>query len=368
MIDFIRKPEGKILIAGFLIMFLGFVNLIYIKENSFLSSYSFKQFVWIVVAVLICIMVTRLRLQTIKNLSIPFYIFSIILLIFVLLFGQKISGAKSWIKIGNFMSFQPSELVKISFIFVIAKFYSELGAYSKSYLVKYFLGISFFLVPFALIMLQPDLGSALMLLVVSLTVIISFSYNKKVLIVVGILMLALSIPIWNYGLKDYQKERVISFVSPENDPSGYGYNVIQSKVAIGSGKFLGKGLGNSSQAKLKFLPEKHTDFAFSVWAEQTGFLGSIFLIGLYSFLVVYSLLFLNKIKDSFLQVLLFGLSSYFFFHLLINISMTIGLFPVVGIPLLMFSYGGSSLICGAIALSLIALIVSDYKDVNRLGL
>ena len=120
-------------------------------------------------------------------------------------------------------------------------------------------------------------------------------------------MFTLSIPIWNYGLKDYQKERVISFVSPENDPSGYGYNVIQSKVAIGSGKFLGKGLGNSSQAKLKFLPEKHTDFAFSVWAEQTGFLGSILLIGLYSFLVVYSLLFLNKIKDSFLQVLLFGL-------------------------------------------------------------
>jgi rod shape determining protein RodA len=139
-------------------------------------------------------------------------------------------------------------------------------------------------------------------------------------------------------------------------------------VAIGSGKFFGKGLGNSSQGKLKFLPEKHTDFAFSVWAEQTGFLGSMIIIGLYSFIVIYSLLFLNKIRDSFLQVLLFGLSSYFFLHLLINISMTIGLFPVVGIPLLMFSYGGSSLICGAVSLSLMALIISEYRDVNRLGL
>ena len=368
MIRLIRSPEAKILIVGFLIMFSGFINLIFIKDNSFFSSYSFKQFVWIVVSVLIFIIITRLRLQTIKNMSIPFYVFSILLLIFVLMFGQEISGAKSWIKIGNFMSFQPSELVKISFIFVIAKFYSELGAYSKSYLVKYSIGTVFFLVPFILIMFQPDLGSALMLLIISLTVIISFSYNKKALIVISILILALSVPIWNYALKDYQKERIISFVSPENDPSGYGYNIIQSKVAIGSGKLTGKGLGNSSHGKLKFLPEKHTDFAFSVWAEQTGFLGSVFLISLYSFLVIYSLLFLNKIKDNFLQVLLFGLSSYFFFHLLINVSMTIGLFPVVGIPLLMFSYGGSSLICGAVALSLIALIVRDYKDVNRLGL
>ena len=179
-------------------MFSGFINLIFIKDNSFFSSYSFKQFVWIVVSVLIFIIITRLRLQTIKNMSIPFYVFSILLLIFVLMFGQEISGAKSWIKIGNFMSFQPSELVKISFIFVIAKFYSELGAYSKSYLVKYSIGTVFFLVPFILIMFQPDLGSALMLLIISLTVIISFSYNKKALIVISILILALSVPIWNY--------------------------------------------------------------------------------------------------------------------------------------------------------------------------
>ncbi len=368
MNNFLRKPEYKILTAGFCIMILSFINLIFIRDGAFLGSYSFKQLIWTIAAGIICFIVLRIRLQTLKNISVSLYILSIILLVFVLFFGDKISGARSWIKIGDFMSFQPSELVKISFIFIIAKFYSELGAYSKSYLVKYFLGLVFFLLPFALIMLQPDLGSALMLLIVSLTVIISFSYNQKILIIIILIIASLSVPIWSYALKDYQKERIVSFIYPEKDPSGYGYNVIQSKVAIGSGQLIGKGLGNSSQAKLKFLPEKHTDFAFSVWAEQTGFLGSIILIGLYAFIVIYSLYYLNKIKDNFLQVLLFGLSSYFFFHLFINVAMTIGFFPVVGIPLLMFSYGGSSLMCGAMALGIIALIISEYKDVNRLGL
>ena len=368
LINLLRKPESKILAAGFCIMLLSFINLNSIRDGAFLGSYSFKQLIWTFVAGLICLLVTRIRLQTIKEISVPIYILSILLLIFVLFFGQEISGAKSWIKIGDLMSFQPSELVKITFIFVVAKFYSELGAYSKSYLVKYLLGLIFFLLPCVLIMLQPDLGSALMLLIVSSSVIISFSYNRKVLFVIAIIVASLSLPVWNHALKDYQKERIVSFIYPERDPSGYGYNVIQSKVAIGSGKLVGKGLGNSSQAKLRFLPEKHTDFAFSVWSEQTGFLGALLLISLYSFIVIYSLFYLNKIKDNFLQVLLFGLSSYFFFHLFINVAMTIGLFPVVGIPLLMFSYGGSSLMCGSIALGLIALIISEYKDVNRLGL
>ena len=368
MIDYLRKPEGKIFSFGFLIMLLGLVNLFFIRNESFFNSYSFKQLIWIIIAGLIYFIVSRFRLQTLKQISIPFYIITLILLLFVLIFGDEISGAKSWIRIGSFMSFQPSELVKISFIFIIAKFFSDLGVYSRSLTIKYLLGFTFFFIPFFLIMLQPDLGSGLMLLIISLCTIISFSYNKKVLITLCMLITVSGFPIWNYGLEDYQKQRIISFMAPEKDPSGYGYNVIQSKVAVGSGELFGKGFGNSSQGKLKFLPEKHTDFAFSVWAEQTGFFGSLLLIGLYGFIVIFSLTFLQKIKDLFLQVLLFGLSTYFFFHLLINVSMTIGLFPVVGIPLLMFSYGGSSLMCGALALSLISLIISNYKDVNRLGL
>lgn len=368
MKQLLRKAEIKIFLAGFAIMLMSFFNLFAIREGSFFSSYSMKQLIWILISIVIFFLVTRIRLRFFRDISVWFYIFSIVLLLAVLFFGIKISGSKSWLKIGNFLSFQPSELVKITFIFVIAKFYSELGAYSKSYLIKYFLGFSFFLLPFILIMLQPDLGSALMLLLISLSIIISFSYNKKILIAIFLIITISAVPIWNLGLKEYQKKRVISFIYPEKDPSGYGYNVMQSKIAIGSGKLYGKGLGNSSQARLKFLPEKHTDFAFSVWAEQTGFIGALLLLSLYSFIVIYSLKYLARVKDSFLQVLLFGLSSYFFFHFIINVCMTIGLFPVVGIPLLMFSYGGSSLLCGTFALGLIALIIKEHKDDKRMGI
>lgn len=368
MRQLLRKAEIKIFLAGFAIMLMSFFNLLAIRDDSFFSSYSMKQLIWILISIVIFFLVTRIRLRFFKDISVWFYIFSIVLLLAVLFFGIKISGSKSWLRIGNFLSFQPSELVKITFIFIIAKFYSELGAYSKSYLIKYFLGFSFFIVPFILIMLQPDLGSALMLLLTSLSIIISFSYNKKILIAIFLIITISAVPIWNFGLKEYQKERVISFIYPEKDPSGYGYNVMQSKIAIGSGNLFGKGLGNSSQARLKFLPEKHTDFAFSVWAEQTGFIGALLLLSLYSFIVIYSLKYLARVKDSFLQVLLFGLSSYFFFHFIINVCMTIGLFPVVGIPLLMFSYGGSSLLCGTFALSLIALIIKEHKDYKRMSI
>tara|TARA_B100001964_G_C14232572_1_gene600781 strand:+ start:764 stop:1876 length:1113 start_codon:yes stop_codon:yes gene_type:complete len=367
LLQLARKPEYKILLAGLSIMLLSFVNLLFLEEVDFLNSYAFKQTLWIFVALVGSLMIRTLRLRMLKDISIPIYIISLILLILVLIIGERISGSKSWIKIGNLLSFQPSEFAKIALVFIIAKFYSELGSYSKSYIVKYILGLGFFILPFLLIVIQPDLGSGFMLFVIAISVIFSFSYNQKILLAVVLFFGLSAVPIWNYVLENYQKERIINFVNPEGDPSGYGYNAIQSKIAIGSGKILGKGLGKSSQGKFKFLPEKHTDFAFSVWAEQTGLIGSAILLGLFAFLVIYPLSFLSKIKDQFLQVLLFGMCSYFFFHFAINICMTIGLFPIVGIPMVMFSYGGSSLLCATIALAVISLILGDHQNYETLG-
>jgi rod shape determining protein RodA len=367
LLQLARRPEYKIFLAGFSIMLLGFVNLLFLEKVDFLNSYAFKQALWILIALVGSLMIRTLRLRMLKDISIPVYIVSLILLILVLVVGERISGSKSWIKIGSLLSFQPSEFAKITLVFIIAKFYSELGLYSKSYILKYTLGLGFFIFPFLLIIIQPDLGSGFMLFVVTLSVIFSFSYNRKILLAVVLFFGLSAVPIWNYMLEDYQKERIINFVNPERDPSGHGYNAIQSKIAIGSGKIFGKGLGKSSQGKFKFLPEKHTDFAFSIWAEQTGLIGSTILLGLFAFLVIYPLSFLNKIKDQFLQVLLFGMCSYFFFHFAINICMTIGLFPIVGIPMVMFSYGGSSLLCATIALAAISLILRDYKSYETLG-
>tara|TARA_B100000029_G_scaffold119241_1_gene112427 strand:- start:47648 stop:48760 length:1113 start_codon:yes stop_codon:yes gene_type:complete len=367
LVELWRKPEFKILFTGFFIMFLSFINLLFIEDVPFFKSYAFRQVFWIAIAIFTTLIIRNLRPKMVKDVSLPAYILSIILLVLVLFIGQEISGSKSWIKFGGLFSFQPSEFAKIAFVFIIAKFYSELGAYSKSFAIKYILGALFLLPPFALIIAQPDFGSGFMLLLVSLSIIFTFSYNRIFLIVIFLIFCIISVPLWNNYLKDYQKERIVNFINPEKDPRGYGYNAIQSKIAIGSGKITGKGFGNSSQGKFRFLPEKHTDFAFSVWAEQTGFVGSLFLIALFSFIVIYPLTFLNQIKDQFLQVLLFGMCSYFFFHFMVNICMTLGIFPVVGIPIVMFSYGGSSLLCASIALSIISLIIAEYRDYNQLG-
>ena len=185
-----RKPEFKILIVGCLIMFFSFINLLFIEEVDFVKSHSFKQLFWIIIATFLIFVITRIRLKTLKDISIPIYILSLILLILVLFVGEKISGSRSWLKFGNFLSFQPSELAKIAFIFIIAKFYSELGTYSKSYIIKYLLGFAFFIFPFLLITIQPDFGSAFMLFVVSLSIIFSFSYNKKILVSICLIFIS----------------------------------------------------------------------------------------------------------------------------------------------------------------------------------
>ena len=365
-LSFIEKPHNKILFVGYLIILFGCINLIQIDDQSIISIYSIKQFVWLILSIFITFFVRNIRLKTLKNISTLMYLISIILLVLVLFIGKEISGAKSWVKIAGF-TIQPTELIKISYVFLIAKLYSELGSYSASVLVKYVIGFSLFLIPFVLILLQPDFGSAFMLLLISMSVIIGFSFNKKFIISLIILAAVFALPIWNNYLEPYQKQRIINFINPENDPRGIGYNAIQSKISIGSGQFLGKGLGESSQAKFGFLPENHTDFAFSVWAEQMGFVGSLVLIALYFFLIIYPLSFLNDINDPFLKVVIFGISSYFFFHFIVNIFMTLGLFPVIGIPMILFSYGGSSLICSSFGFSILALIIRNYRDVNRLG-
>ena len=207
--NFLDKPYAKVIFVGYSIILLGCINLLQIQANENISIYSIKQFVWLVISLAITFFVLRLRLRTLKNISTFFYIFSIVLLILVLFIGKEVSGAKSWINILGF-TFQPTELIKISYVFLIAKIYSELGSYSGSLVIKYFIGFSLFLLPFILILFQPDFGSAFMLFVVSMSVILSFSFNKKYLL--GLILLAslISIPVWNNYLEPYQKQRIIN--------------------------------------------------------------------------------------------------------------------------------------------------------------
>jgi len=211
--------------------------------------------------------------------------------------------------------------------------------------------------PFALVVKQPDLGTAMMLVAIGGSMLLFVKVRKSILIT-ALLAVVIAVPVaWNFGLRDYQKNRVLTFLSPTTDPRGTGYNSIQSKIAVGSGKFWGKGFRKGTQAQLEFLPERHTDFIYSVLSEEWGFAGSIFVIGCFMILFLISTKIANQANDKFAALLIIGVMSYVFWHMFINIGMVIGLLPIVGIPLPLLSYGGTSMLttmCGLGVVSSVA--------------
>ena len=279
------------------------------------------------------------------------YFLFLLLLVSVLLFGKKVSGAQRWLTIGSF-TFQVSEMAKIILIITLAKYFGGgklIGDYKlKDLVVPGILTI----IPFILIVKQPDLGTSMVLLFVLFVMILIVETHPKTLLFItstAILVLPLS---W-FFLKDYQKERLFTLIDPNIDPLGSGYHILQSRIAIGSGGFWGKGLLAGTQGRLHFLPEQHTDFIFSVLAEEMGFAGSCVLLILYLLLLIRAVDVISKVKDRFGMLLGLGIISTLFFYVIFNIGMTIGLFPVVGIPLPLMSYGGSSIVSTYIAIGII---------------
>lgn len=279
------------------------------------------------------------------------YALGLILLIVVLVMGRTSSGATRWIDLG-FFRFQPSEPVKIMVILALANFFSR-----REY--PHGLGFRHLIVPallvgtpFCLIYKQPDLGTALHLAVACLSVLVFLRVRRAVLITLGVLLAGAAPLVWTL-LKDYQKQRIFTFLNPEQDPLGAGYHIIQSKIAVGSGQFWGKGFMAGTQSQLRFLPEQHTDFAFSVFAEEWGFAGSLVLLTLFFFLIISGLRVVLHSQDRFGALLALGLTAMIFWQFFINIGMVIGLMPVVGIPLPLVSYGGTSLITTFLAVGLL---------------
>ena len=273
------------------------------------------------------------------------------LLILVLIVGKVTSGSQRWLNLG-FISFQPSELTKISLVILLAKFFSEqqkIGGYRLRDLWQPFIYVG---MAGVLILNEPDLGTALLLILVFVSIIIFVRMDWKSFAIMIASALSLAPFIW-FHLKDYQKMRILTFLRPDMDPLGSGYHINQSKIAIGSGQLLGKGFMQGTQTRLHFLPEQHTDFAFSVFSEEWGFIGSILLLLLYLFLVLWGLNIAKNSKDRFGSVLAVGIVAIVFWQVIINVAMATGMLPVVGIPLVLFSYGGSSLVSTMAALGLL---------------
>ena len=280
-----------------------------------------------------------------------FYILGILLLLLVIFFGISASGSKRWI---NFfiMNLQPSELMKIAIIVCFARYYHRIQSSDiQSY--KYLLQpIILLLIPCYLVITQPDLGTAILIAGSGLAIIWLAGLNLKYFVYSGLLLLV-SLPFVISFLKPYQKSRILTFFNPDRDPLGAGYQIIQSKIAIGSGGLLGKGFLQGTQSYLEFLPEKHTDFIFTLFSEEFGFVGSMVLILLYALLIYRIIRIGFSSRSFFAKLYCFGFASGLFLYIFVNIAMVLGILPIVGAPLPIMSYGGSSMLSIMLGLSIV---------------
>ena len=278
-----------------------------------------------------------------------FYVFNLILLILVMLVGQSALGAQRWIALGP-ISIQPSEFSKLIMIIALAAMMEKRGKIQSLSDVAPVAG--YVLVPFLLVLKQPDLGTSLVFLAIFFGMV--FVAGLRLRILAGIFGLGLAaMPVLWYFLKDYQKMRIMVFMDPNVDPLGAGYHIIQSKIAIGSGLLFGKGLFGGTQSQLNFLPENHTDFIFSVVGEELGFVGCAVLLLLYLIVLWRGIRIAQDASDTFGRLLAVGITSMIAFHVLVNVGMTMGIMPVTGIPLPLMSYGVSSLTTNVMAIAIL---------------
>lgn len=326
---------------------VGFAS-IYSATHVHMASIYTKDIYWIAIGSVMMLLAIVFNYSYLERFSYVIYALSILLLISVFFIGSSFSGAKRWISLG-FFTLQPSEFAKIALIIVLAKYFNEKlisdkGLGLKDLLVPAILMI----VPFLLIAKQPDLGTGIILWMIFWSMAFIVKIRTRVIAGLGALFMAAAPFGWMF-LKDYQKARLTSFMNPEGDPLGSGYHVMQSKIAIGSGGFLGKGFMEGTQGKLMFLPEHHTDFIFAALAEEWGLLGVMVVLGLFLALVISGINTAGSSKDRFGFLLAFGITSMFFWQIFINLGMVAGILPVVGVPLPFISYGGSFLITSMIA-------------------
>jgi len=310
-----------------------------------------KQVYWLGIGLLIAATVCAVDYRHLEYLGFLFYGFNVALLVAVLLFGKTSMGATRWINLG-FFNLQPSEIMKIVIIITLARYFSEKGHFAGHSLRE--LGAPFLLMggPVLLIMKQPDLGTSMLLLFIGGTMILFAGVRRSALAVLALLGVGAACGGW-FLLHDYQKERIRTFLDPERDPLGSGYHIIQSKIAVGSGGFFGKGFMQGTQSQLSFLPERHTDFAFSVFAEEWGLFGCLGLLFLYLLVILVGIYIARRAADRFGMYLALGVVAMLFWHIVVNLGMVIGLLPVVGVPLPLFSYGGTSMVTTMIGVGLL---------------
>jgi rod shape determining protein RodA len=318
----------------------GFVML-FSAANGKMDPWASRQMVRFGVSLLVMIAIALTDIRVWMKYAYIFYFISLGLLVAVELVGTIGMGAQRWIDLG-IISLQPSELMKISLVLALARYFHGLGVEDVGRITFLVPPLAMVGIPSALVLRQPDLGTAMMLIFVSTAIFFLAGVRMWKFWTVGIAGLAAAPLAWNF-LRDYQKQRILTFIDPERDPLGAGYHIIQSKIALGSGGVAGKGFMLGTQAHLNFLPEKQTDFIFTMLAEEFGMIGGTGLVCLYALIIAYGLAMSTRSRAQFGRLVSMGVITIFFLYVFINIAMVMGLIPVVGVPLPLISYGGTAM-------------------------
>jgi len=353
---FLKRVDWNFALVILALNIIGLINLYsatHGAQSTGMNRLFVAQIFWLLGGWLLYFFITFVDYQIFLRLAWVVYLLNLGALIAVIFVGKVALGAQRWLDFGLF-SYQPSETMKVALVLVFARYLAQ-----KSYpegmglkdLIMPFLIMG---IPFAITVEQPDLGTGMMLLIIGGSVLLFVKIKTKILVAVGLSFL-IALPVaWTFGLRDYQKNRVLTFVYPGRDPRGAGYNSIQSKIAVGSGKIVGKGFRKGTQSQLEFLPERHTDFIYSVLSEEHGFIGSLTTIGLFCVLFLLGIRIASQARDKAGALLAVGVMAILFWHMFINIGMVIGLLPIVGIPLPLLSYGGSSMLTTMTAMGLVS--------------
>ncbi|MDD5561212.1 MAG: rod shape-determining protein RodA [Candidatus Omnitrophica bacterium] len=356
-----RSSFLRILVLALIISSLGVLSIYsstYQKEGTPWQDIHMRQMLWILIGLICFFIMAHLNYRRLWDIN--YLIYGVAIFFLLLVFGLGIIrlGAQRWLKFAWF-NFQPSEFAKLAVIIFLARYFSRKSADDISLLSGKFgifrgiiLPFIFVAVPMFLIIEQPDLGSGLMLLLVFVSLLYLTNVRLKYIIALMFIIM-LPLPFFWHFLRDYQKQRLLVFLNPNIDPLGAGYTVIQSRIAIGSGGLLGKGWLSGTQSQLFFLPESHTDFIFATFSEQWGFLGSSLLLLMYYLIIRQGFIIAGRTQDSFGRLLAYGISLLLALQVFINIAMNMGLAPVVGLPLPLMSYGGSSVLSTFIALGIL---------------
>ena len=351
---FISFRDFDWVLLGFVLVIcgLGVLEIYSATLNTKFAGFHLKQTYWILGGVVAMFLVSLLNYQKLTENVLWAYGASVLALVTVALFGKKYLGARRWIQLPGGQHFQPSEWVKLVLILAIAKYFSDLGGKEPTFkdIAK---ASALVCVPMLLVLKQPDLGTALTYIPIVVVGLflggIRFQHAATILVVGAIAV----VPVWKWGLKPYQKQRLTNFAEPEADPRGSGYQIQQSKIAVGNGGIFGRGAAQGSQVRGEFLPIPHTDFIMAAFAEEHGFVGALGLLLLYFIVLMRLIQNAQTAPDRAGAFLVMGVVAVLTFHILVNVGMVVGLMPVTGIPLPLMSYGGSSVLFTFLALGMV---------------